>query len=288
MSSSQAVKKNISSIQVMKTLQALLEDNYTMTELITKLNQNETSDVFNHSVVSKYINTCRYLGINIPKIHNKYFVASMPFGMDLTGKDLELLEKLQLASKESLSVKHGKIFDSFLAKLSKYSNKQIARIEEKTSHIIFELFDKAIVDKRKVRLMFRAKAVLDCIPLGIVENKGKTYFNILNSKDKEKLILVDRICGIEVLDERFVKNYSGQVVVYQLKGDLSKRYDLRDNEQLVVREDNSITVSNKGENKEILFSRLLRYDSSCEILHPKHYREEMKNLLDEMLKNYGE
>ena len=37
----EAVKRNQSSMQVLKTLQLLLEDNYTMTELIQKLNKNE-------------------------------------------------------------------------------------------------------------------------------------------------------------------------------------------------------------------------------------------------------
>ena len=74
----ESLKKNLSSIQVLKTLQVLLQGNYTMQELINKLNTNEETPIFNNSVISKYINTCRYCGIDIPKIHNKYFVASMP------------------------------------------------------------------------------------------------------------------------------------------------------------------------------------------------------------------
>ena len=41
MSPSKTVKKNISGMQVIKTLQVLLEDNYTMEELVQKLNENE-------------------------------------------------------------------------------------------------------------------------------------------------------------------------------------------------------------------------------------------------------
>ena len=65
-------KKNLSSMQVIKTLQILLQGDYTMNELIEQLNANESEPIFNNSVVSKYINTCRYCGIEIPKIHNKY------------------------------------------------------------------------------------------------------------------------------------------------------------------------------------------------------------------------
>ena len=88
-------KKNISSMQVLKTLQVLLQGNYTMQELVSILNENENEPLFNNSVISKYINTCRYCGIDIPKIHNKYFVASMPFGLELDVKDTDLLERLQ-------------------------------------------------------------------------------------------------------------------------------------------------------------------------------------------------
>ncbi len=78
MGTKEAVKRNQSSMQVLKTLKLLLEDNYTMTELIQKLNSQEKEPVFNNSVVSKYINTCRFCGMEIPKIHNKYFVSSVP------------------------------------------------------------------------------------------------------------------------------------------------------------------------------------------------------------------
>ena len=90
-----SVKKNLSSMQVLKTLQVLLQGNFSMSELVERLNRNETEPVFNNSVISKYINTCRFCGIDIPKIHNKYFVASMPFGLELTNSDINLLENLQ-------------------------------------------------------------------------------------------------------------------------------------------------------------------------------------------------
>ena len=54
-----SLKKNRSSMQVFKTLQLLLQDNYTMHELVEKLNLNEPEAIFNNSVISKYINTCR-------------------------------------------------------------------------------------------------------------------------------------------------------------------------------------------------------------------------------------
>ena len=82
MANDQAMKKNQASLQVLKTLKVLLEDNYTMSEIVDRLNSQEKEPIFNNSVVSKYINTCRYCGIEISKIRNRYYVIKMPFGIN--------------------------------------------------------------------------------------------------------------------------------------------------------------------------------------------------------------
>ena len=66
-----------------------------------------------------------------------------------------------------------------------------------------------------------------------------------------------------------------------------QRYTLREHESYITKNEDECVISNTGENKELLFSRLLRYDSSCEILNPIEYREEMKLLLNSALSNYG-
>ena len=114
MATKEAVKKNISGMQVLKTLQLLLEDNYTMSELIERLNKKEKRPIFNNHVVSKYINTCRYCGFEIHKIHNKYFVAKLPFGLEFTSLDLDLLAKLQEIGLKKLANTAYKNFNSFI------------------------------------------------------------------------------------------------------------------------------------------------------------------------------
>lgn len=283
-----SLKKNLSSMQVIKTLQVLLQGNFTMNELIEKLNENEEEPVFNNSVISKYINTCRYCGIEIPKIHNRYFVASMPFGMDLTNVDINLLENIQSVVKEHMTSKNCKIIDNFIEKLNRYSNKRIARVEKNTYQLTSELFESAVSDKRKIKLMLKTRVIMECIPLKIIENKGKIFFNVYY-KNKERMIDSDRVSGIEILTNKFVQNFNDTSVIFLLREDLACRYDLRENEQYIESDKKGWTaVSNRGENKDILFARLLRYDSKCEIVSPKIYREEMKQLLDDALNNYGE
>lgn len=289
MNASEIVKRNISGMQVIKTLQLLMEDNYTMIELTEKLNEKEKTPIFNHSVISKYINTCRYLGIDIPKIHNKYFVAKVPFGLDMTGRDIELVENLQKTANTKLSSKQKNIFNNFFNKLDKYSNKDITRVEPKTLEQTYELFNKAIQWKRRVVLMFRAKALMECIPVEIIEHKGKTAFKVIHNQ-KERYISVERISGLEILSKGFTQEeYQGQTVIFKLTGELAQRYSLREHEEEIAQSlPDYITISNQGENKEELLSRLLRYDKNCEIISPQSYRDDIKKMLDAMLANYGE
>ena len=281
-------KINISSMQVIKTLQVLLQGNYTMNELVDRLNFKEKDAIFNNSVVSKYINTCRYCGIDIPKIQNKYFVASMPFGLDLTSNDIDLLEKLQNVVKENIIKKYCKFFDDFIERINKYSNKQIIKVDKSTYKMSLELFENAMCERRKVKFLYKNGSEYICTPLKLVENGDRVFFNVLY-KNREKLINSDRVSGLSILSEKFFPRMSDVTVTYNMKRELAKRYVLRENEKILQKfENGDIVISNNGEVKDILFSRLFRYDDLCEILTPKNYREEFKTILESTLSNYGE
>ena len=102
------------------------------------------------------------------------------------------------------------------------------------------------------------------------------------------MIDAERISGIEVMNDKFIQTFSDQSVIFNLKGNLAKRYSLRENERLLPDSaPDTITVSNRGENKEVLFARLLRYDDQCEIITPKSYRAEMHKIICDTLHNYG-
>ena len=274
-------------MQVIKTLQVLLEDNYTMAELIKKLNENEKEPVFNNSVISKYINTCRYCGIDIPKIHNKYFVASLPFGLDISSNEIDLIDRLTEAAKSCFSKRQFKVFTKLTEKISKYSNKRIIRVEKDSPKLTHKTFNDAIEEQRKIRLMYKTREVLECIPVDIVHYKGRTFFSVL-CNNNEKLVCEERVSGIEITPVKYSVNTSVSNVVFMLKGELAKRYEARENEIITENPDKTVKVVNTGENKDILLSRLMRYDSNCEILSPESYRSEMKKILIDTLKNYGE
>ena len=274
-----AAKINHSSMQVLKTLQVLLENNYTMTEIIEKLNLNEKEPVFNNSVVSKYINTCRYCGFEIPKIQNKYYITKMPFGLEFTPSEIDLIGLLQNAVK-SLSSKTNEQFDNLIFKISRFSSK--------TYNQVIEKFLKAIETNRKVVLYFKNKSSTECLPLSIIEKRGKTFLNVL-CKNKEHTIALSRLVGMELLHEKFFAKGINTDAIFKLTGGLAQRYTSRENEEVQTEFlPECLTVTNKGEDKKTLLHRLLRYDSCCEVTAPQTFRDEIKAEIDAMLANYGE
>ena len=288
MANDQAMKKNQASLQVLKTLRVLLEDNYTMSEIVDRLNSQEKEPIFNNSVVSKYINTCRYCGIEISKIRNRYYVIKMPFGINFDIKELELIKILQDTATSHLSQKMNITFQNIFSKINKITNKHFLKVDKNERSETLETFDQAIEEKRKIHIITTKEDLKEVIPLGIVHNNKRVFFNILNG-DGEKLISLEKIIAIEKLTDRFTPKNQDITVLFKLTGGLAKRYTPREHETVEITSDpSSIVVANKGEHKEILFARLLRYDSCCEIISPKSYREEMKQLLKEMLSNYEE
>lgn len=288
MATSQSKKMNIASLQVMKTLLALLENNFSMQELIEYLNKKEKEAVFNNNVLSKYINTCRACGVEIPKIQNKYIIAKMPFGLNLSVDDVDLLIQMQKICRESFSQKINNGFNAFIKNINKYSNKTILKVQKETINISYEAFEKAIIEERKIRLTFKTKSSIECIPLSITTHQKRTYFRI-KENNIEKSIAVDKIIGIEILNEMFkTPDYEHNQAVFEVRGALAHRYNLRENEVLLRQNNNSITIENTGEDMNLLLSRLLRYDSLCEVKAPATYRTEIIKIINDTLANYGE
>ena len=281
-------KRNLSSIQVFKTLNMLLDGDYTMSELLEKLNANETDAIFNNSVVSKYINTCRFCGFNILKLHNRYFVVDIPFGMKLNDSESDAINELKNIIELNMSNRAIKVFNKFSTRISRFASKKITKIEKNSRTDFFEYFEKAISGRKTVQLLFKNNFNIIGIPLSIKYSKGKAFAHIFDSK-KERMIDIARLSGIKVLNNTYYDNYNKEEdVVYILKSSLAKRYEIKKDEQLLKsNEDETLSVLNKCKNKEALLSRLMRYDELCEIVTPISVRKTMKQNINDTLKNYG-
>lgn len=281
-------KINIASYRVFKTFNCLFEDDLSMQDLITKLNDTRNNidrSEYNNFVVSKYINTCRCCGMDIQRLEKKYALMNFPFGDKFTDEETLLIFDL-MNSEENKKTK--KLTNEFLTKLHLPLCKSSNGLKSNENFRIIKLFEKALSAKSDVKFIFRDGKTYSCSPKDILVDKGRICFSVF-SNDGIKHIYPDNIADIKLSDSRIrkIKTHSGEVI-FELRGKLAKRYQLRENEQIVrIDSDGTMVISNKYEEKNELFRRLMRYDYLCKLLRPKSYVEEFKQLIDDTLKNYG-
>ncbi len=283
------LKVNVSSLRVLQMLQLLFEKNYTMNDLMDALSK-VSGERCSNFLVSKYINTCRFCGIDIQKIDGKYTLLKLPFGMDFSDDVLELFDEIKNYSADMRIGKNIRAYNSLLMKINKRSDRYYAKIEVPEDDKNVEAFEAAMENNRKVNINFVADGknnLILCEPLELSCEKDKLAV-IVNYNGDRKKILYNDINSITMSDVKSSGNLLSTSVIFKLKNALARRYTLRPDEKVVgIEEDGSITVLNRMEDKQSLLNRLLKYETMCEIVSPRAYKKEMKSLIDNTLANYG-
>ncbi len=279
-------KINIASYRVLKTFSLLFENNLTMNELIFALNT-DNSGSYNNFVISKYINTCKSCGIDIQKINGKYSLINTPFGAKFLPEETELLFDMETAAKKSKTANAENIITNLIQKLHLNNYKSSYGIKSSENYRLIKYFEKACVAESEVYLIYKTGERIQCLPKEITtENKKMIFKCVVNSKMED--INPDDLADIKLSNDAVRKTkLNGGEVIYELSGKLAKRYQLRENEQVIrYKANGTIVISNKYEKKEQLFRRLMRYDSLCKIIKPQEYVNEFKKILDDTLNNY--
>ena len=283
------LKVNISSLRVLQMLQLLFEKDYTMNELMAALSE-VSGERCSNFLVSKYINTCRFCGIDIQKIDGKYTLLKLPFGIDFSDDVLSLFDEIKKYSSKMRLGKNVRAYNSLLAKINKRSDRYYSKIETPEDDKNIENFEYAMENGWKVNINFVADGnnnLILCEPLEL-SSEGEHLAVVVNYNGDRKKILYKDITGIVVSNVKSSGNMLSTSVIFKLENALARRYTLRPEEKVVgIEEDGSITVLNKTEDKQSLLNRLLKYDTVCEIISPRSYKKEMKNIIDTALANYG-
>lgn len=283
------LKVNISSLRVLQMLQLLFEKDYTMNELMAALSE-VSGERCSNFLVSKYINTCRFCGIDIQKIDGKYTLLKLPFGIDFSDDVLSLFDEIKKYSSKMRLGKNVRAYNSLLAKINKRSDRYYSKIETPEDDKNIENFEYAMENGWKVNINFVADGnnnLILCEPLEL-SSEGEHLAVVVNYNGDRKKILYKDITGIVVSNVKSSGNMLSTSVIFKLENALARRYTLRPEEKVVgIEEDGSITVLNKTEDKQSLLNRLLKYDTMCEIISPRAYKKEMKNIIDTALANYG-
>lgn len=303
---------SIAAYRGFETLKFLIKQPASVSDIIKHLSGLEPDGkYFSKSVIYKYLTTLKFVGIDI--VHNKckYEVKNLPFKIDFSQENIQILTLFNLALDASyekdLSEKINGLFYQlkmryslnneaenlnkeklkiFLNKFRTPNEKQLKKLKE---------YEKYCKENFKLQIlfsdMFGEKKSSVCEPIDVnFENNNiilKVFayhvneFLYLNSKQIIKISQLPSKCTGQ-------KGFLNSTTIFKVKNRLAKRYTLRNSEILLKSsEDPSFKViSNKDEPKDILFLRLMKYSQDCEILTPKTDRKKFKELIEKTLSNY--
>ena len=161
--------------------------------------------------------------------------------------------------------------------------KQYSLVEKYEEKI--DTLESYILKKQKIKVTLSSQRKMIIKPLYFDWKKDKVFLYYMNiAKDIEERINIDFIVKIE---ENFERDYiiENQEIIFELYGVLAKRYLLKENERIIKSTKDSIVIASNPENQEMLFKRLLRYDTLCKILFPKSEAQAFNNLIDKAIMN---
>lgn len=144
-----------------------------------------------------------------------------------------------------------------------------------------------------INLTYRKKnkdITCKCSPKEVLYDSKTAYLKVYDSVIKRNLeIPITSILSITKLPQIANPIEMNTTVVYKLKNRLAKTYKVKENEYTDGRDEyGNLIVINKNEVAENLIRRLLRYSYDCEVISPKHFRDEMQRAINEIINQYEE
>ncbi len=280
-------KVNAASLKVLYTLQLLFERDLSMPDLIKyyELYHNELHSNF---VMSKYINTCRYCGIDIKKINNKYTIVNFPIGAGFSSNEISLFQELKNCCERMKLQNLSEKMDNLLTKVIKRAERPVNPVSSafiKDSKI--RNFEKACLSSQRIKIFFNDDTAYACDPIDITIKEDQVILIIFDGKDSVELSPND-IKQIKLLPQKTKNVFMPTTAVYELKGKLAKNYQIREHEQILrINSNGDLVITNKYEDKTKLLHRLMRYGDNCLVVSPQSFVNDMQSLIDETLKNYA-
>ena len=301
-------KYNEACIKVFDMLKLLSNGTAKYRDIIELFNGSEKSDNAGANVIlNKYLNTLKIFGINIYKSKNIYYLQNSIFSINLDNNDIKMLKKLKNASGILHNLKQKENFERFIkdielrltraAKETLYSGSF-----EDADSINYEYVEKyktlitrlenCCFENQKLELDFTVDyknyKVL-CEPKEIIYKNQKAYLSVFNHLSRQVFdVPIDAITEVKQLPVLSKIKETSATVVYKIKDDLAKSYQLKEWETCDGRFDEQgwLTIVNHNEDFDELLKRLMRYGSNCIVVSPKTFRESMIEAIDDTLKNY--
>lgn len=291
-------------LRILEVLKILLAQDISKRDLINKLKDNPLfENVYTQEAFIKYFNTLELLDFKIEKDKTLYKVTEVPSKISFTNKELSVfidliryLKKLHNANLEASIIDAIKKSLKFVDEKAK--NEIKAALEEKAQNVtvnsnVISFLESLLADNQIVSITYKknndAISTINVELKEIIE-KNNTFTIVCYNpmKARNKKILVDSIISVKQLPRKASNISCMNSVVFRLYGRLAKAYKIKSNETALDHSTGCTTISNVGEDKDVLIKRLLKYGEFCEIIRPEDVRRDFIKLTEDILNNLQE
>lgn len=302
-------KLNEGCLKIFHLLELLYNDkaDYDSVVSIFKDEIDETSVNTIQVNLNKYFNTLKIFGIKIKKENNKFKLLSSLYSMNFTIEDLKAISLLTTSVNSfpdiDLTQDVNEFLQSLEARMNNEDKNKLNELKQNTptdnSFYYTDLreqikeCEQVCKENCKITVIYkkRKKEIhCKCTPKDVVYDSKNAYLKV-HDYIKHNLIEIPINSILTIIKSPSVASTieMNTTVIYKLKNRLAKTYKLKDDETSEgFDEDGNQTIINKSGNIDNLIPRLLRYSYDCEIISPKHLREEMKRIINETISLYEE
>lgn len=302
-------KLNEGCLKIFQLLKLLYEDKADYDNVVEIFKDEIEEQTTNNIQVNlnKYINTLKIFGIKIKKEKHKYKLLSSLYSMKFSIEDLKSISILVSSLQKFPEVELTEDIKEFVSSLELRMDNEDKNILNCLNKIFGEDFSFYYADVREqieqceqvckenfvINLTYRKKnkdITCKCSPKEVLYDSKTAYLKVYDSVVKRNLeIPITSILSITKLPQIANPIEMNTTVVYKLKNRLAKTYKVKENEYTDGRDEyGNLIVINKNEVAENLIRRLLRYSYDCEVISPKHFRDEMQRAINEIINQYEE
>lgn len=298
---------NISAYRVLYILSLLVQyQTLGMDDLNQFLQENPyIQRSYNNETITKYINTLRKVGCNIPKTSSRqnyrYVLQENPFPLSLNELEMlalkSVIEILENSPDEVLQRRFLTFLQQVTWMLEPAQKEQIhGMIAAKQAVLSIEVkrqlmtqYKRYCQDKMVLELYYQSDAYtrsgLLVEPIRVFQEKKRLYL-LAKDKQTQKQVKLDieKILEIGQRPNKVqIQEYSVQVV-FQLYDRLARTYRPYPGEAIVFAKDDVIQVCAKTDDIDQLLNRLLKYNTLCQVISPMSARNEMLQRIERLLK----
>lgn len=252
-----------------------------------------------------YINSLKEIGCNITKKTTdgivRYSISSHPFLLKFDEKQIKSIIKIFKAISKNIDVSDLIILQKFFIKISEHvandelkeKLQKLSPIANIDSQLIMELLKHA-QNNAEITVFYNSKNTkkknITILVDKLYISNGKLYIAGINSEyDTYSSFLVDKIIKIVSVNlEEKVLSIPELTVGYQYTKEDNENFELLENEKIVKKRKNVLTVEITSKSKFEITQRIMSLSFKCKVLYPEIYREYIISTLKKMKEGYIE